>query len=910
LRYTLRFTEAPRQAVETLLYNPLIQTAEVSFSGEARDELSDQTPLETPISGTPEPEILGVVGAETEELERLSSERLLALNIAEMRAIQDYYTAQDRPGEREGQGLPANPTDVELEMIAQTWSEHCKHKIFAARIHLQDGNERRIVDGLFQTYIRNTTERLWDRKPFLRSVFTDNSGVVSFSPDHALCFKVETHNSPSALDPYGGAITGIVGVNRDVLGTGRGAQPILNTDVLCFGYPDTLPDTVPAPLLHPRRVLDGVHRGIVDGGNQSGIPTVAGAFVFDESYTGKPLVFCGTAGILPPEVPQGGGHEPSWEKHIRPGDRAVMMGGRIGKDGIHGATFSSLALEESSPTSAVQIGDPITQRRVWDVLIEARDRGLIRSITDNGAGGLSSSLGEMARDSGGVEIDLDACPLKYPGLAAWEILVSESQERMSLAVDPEMVDELIGLAESRGVEASDIGRFTDSGFIRAYHQGRCVASLELAFLHDGLPRLELEAELPPPVVMAPEGSDIPERAATLAAVGPNEARPSATALTLALLSHPSIASREALIRAYDHEVQGCSVTKPFAGRLADAPTDGAVVLPELDADYGVSITHGLAPWIGDYDGYAMAACAVDEAMRAHVALGGDPDRAAALDNFCWSDPVQSERNPEGRLRLGQLIRTCEGLSETCLAFELPLISGKDSMKNDAHTERGRISVRPTLLVSLLGCVPDLERALSTDFKAAGNSIYVLGVSGKELGGSVIERIGALAGAGSLETAALRRAPNLDAEQSMASYRAFYRAVQAGLVVSAHDISDGGLAVALCEMALGGRLGCTVDMTTLPLGPEEWEETLWAVEIVKLFSESPGRILFEVPPESRADLESELAGRPFARIGEVTAEPIVAAGGLELDVTAIEHAFAGLDRLLSTELAYSDRRPGE
>ena len=375
-------------------------------------------------------------GMSDRQLTELSAQRLLALSLRELHAVRDYYRSPPVRERRRAAGLDAAATDVELEMIAQTWSEHCKHKIFNATIDYHEGGRSETIRSLFDRCIRATTHEVDPGDGFLRSVFHDNSGVIEFDAETLLCFKAETHNSPSALDPYGGAITGIVGVNRDIIGTGRGARPIFNTNVLCFAPPRM--EEVPSGLLPPRAVLEGVHRGIVDGGNQSGIPTVAGAVLFDPSFVGKPLVFCGTGGIMPASLLGA----PAWEAEPRAGDLAVMVGGRIGRDGIHGATFSSLALDESSPLSAVQIGDPITQKKMSDFLLEARDRGLYRAITDNGAGGLSSSFGEMARACGGVRLELERAPLKYHGLEPWEILVSESQERMSLAVPPEHYDAL------------------------------------------------------------------------------------------------------------------------------------------------------------------------------------------------------------------------------------------------------------------------------------------------------------------------------------------------------------------------------------------------------------------------------------------------------------------------------------
>ena len=710
----------PADALARFFFNPLVQSARVITR--AAWDAGERPPALHPHRVAASPLAVGTFdlsGLDDAGLLALSRERLLALSLDEMKAVRSWAAARGGP-----------VTDVELEMVAQTWSEHCKHKIFNATIRYREGGREETVRSLFKTYIRATTERLRRRRRFLRSVFHDNSGVVAFDRKALLCFKVETHNSPSALDPYGGAITGIVGVNRDIMGTGKGARPIFNTNVLCFGWPDTPASDVPEGLLHPRRVLEGVHRGIVDGGNQSGIPVVAGGFVFDESYLGKPLVFCGTGGVLPARV-RG---RPSWERAIRAGDIAVMVGGRIGKDGIHGATFSSEALSSSSPTSAVQIGDPITQKKACDLLLEARDLGLYRGLTDNGAGGLSSSLGEMATLSGGVRVDLDRCPLKYAGLAPWEILLSESQERMSLAVPPARLDGL--------PRAGEAARRRSRGDRRVHR--RRIRGGRLGRPMRGARRPRVPARRTPGDGAA-RGVD---RARTAGAAGPGAGSAPRPAPDLAsalrtVLADPNIRSREEWVRQYDHEVQGRSVVKPFVGARREAPSDGAVLRLRPDSRLGITVTHGIAPRYGDWDAYEMARCAVDEAVRGHVALGGDPERMAGLDNFCWPDPVEAPGNPDGAYKLAQLVRACRGLADACAAFGLPLVSGKDSMKNDARIGGRRISVRPTLLVSLTGVVPDVRRSLTTDFKRPGDAIWLLGASRGELGGTVYERIAGL-----------------------------------------------------------------------------------------------------------------------------------------------------------------------
>ena len=863
-----------------LFYNPLVQTAMIISRAEW--ESGTRPPERYPrpnVHDRAEPELIPIASMKDAELEALSRERLLALTLPEMQAIRRHYADAATVQARKACGLPEEATDVEIEMIAQTWSEHCKHKIFNAVIHYSDEQGSKTVPSLFKTYIRAVTETLRSRVSFLRSVFTDNAGVVQFFPGSLVCIKAETHNSPSALDPYGGAITGIVGVNRDILGTGLGAKPIFNTNVLCFGYPDTPQDKIPPGFMHPRDIMEGVHKGIVDGGNQSGIPTVAGAFLFDESYRGKPLVFCGTGGILPETI----NGKPSWEKTVKPGMLAVMLGGRIGKDGIHGATFSSLALDETSPVSAVQIGDPIIQKRMTDLLLEARDLGLYEAITDNGAGGLSSSLGEMAEGSGGVRINLSACPLKYEGLSPWEILVSESQERMSLAVLPEKLEAFMELARQRDVEASVVGEFTNSGYIEILAHEQLVGLLPIEFLHHGLPVMELPARWTPPyrpepsvrAVLLNGHSDVQGITETIgtdqqtlqtavwyvaSGTEPDKERNLGTCenLILAMLAEPNVASKEPLIRQYDHEVQARTVEKPFTGIERDAPSDGGVVKLAHKGYAGITITHGICPRYGDADTQIMARMAVDEAYRAHIALGGTPGQAALLDNFCWPDPVASSMTPDGAYKAAQLVRACDGLKEACLDYGLPLVSGKDSMKNDARSGKKVISVRPTLLITLVGAVEDVRKVPSTDFLQSGDYIYAIGETNGELGGTIFERLcGFPCG----------KAPDVDCTKADKLYHALHRAIQGRIIQSCHDLSDGGLAVALAESCIGGRLGCSIKLDAIVQAlTAAFDEPQSIVRA--LFAETGGRFIVTVRREDRERFEQMLSGNAYYLLGTV------------------------------------------
>ncbi len=769
----------------------------------------------------------------------LSEQGLLALNLTEMKAIRDHYRRPEVQDARQAEGLPPHaPTDVELECLAQTWSEHCKHKIFASKIHHVDTEtgEDTVIDSIFKTHIMKPTHDMQEEVDWLLSVFHDNSGVIAWDDTYSVCMKAETHNSPSALDPYGGAMTGIVGVNRDILGTGLGARPIANTDVFCFGPPDWSGD-LPDNLFHPSRVLRGVHAGVRVGGNESGIPTVNGAIVFDDRYIGKPLVYCGTVGIMPRHLPDG---RPSHIKTPEANDIVYMVGGRVGYDGIHGATFSSLELTEESPSSAVQIGDPITQKKMLDMLLEARDAGLISCITDNGAGGLSSSIGEMAEYTNGCEIDLGAVPLKQAGLSSWEILVSESQERMTVAVQPGDQAAFEALAALHEVEATPVARFTSSGQFHVKHGEDTVALLPIEFLHDGVPQLELEAEWvrpKPAEFVPPADADHAE-------------------LLLRMLGRPNIASKEAWVRQYDHEVIAQTAIKPFVGVARDGPGDAGVIAPVHGDPHGLVISCGIAPRYSDLDAGAMAAASIDEAVRNAVCVGLDVDKMAGLDNFCWPDPIESAKTPDGRFKLAQLVRANRELERVCRAYRLPCVSGKDSMKNDYGQGENKISIPPTLLFSLFGDHPDVRFTATSDFKEAGDRIYLVGTSHDELGASelafMLTECGEAAGIGG-------QVPLLPhPEQNLAMYRQLATAIQRGAVRTAHDCSEGGVAVAVAEMCIGGRLGANVDLDGTGAGD------VWG----RLWGESLGRFIVAVSPEHETTFRELMRGHRITVLGEV------------------------------------------
>ncbi len=771
----------------------------------------------------------------------------LALDMVSLNVIRDYFNTKEN----------RNPTDVELESIAQTWSEHCKHTIFAAK--LDD-----IDEGIFKAYIREATVRIRrekGEKDFCLSVFSDNSGGIEFDDRYLVSDKVETHNSPSALDPFGGAITGVVGVNRDTIGFGMGSRPVANRYGFCFADPfDEKPlfrsRDKDSELLSPRRIMEGVIQGVNVGGNCSGIPTPQGYIYFDERYKGKPLVFVGTVGLMPRER----NGVKLYDKKARAGDHIVMIGGRVGRDGIHGATFSSEALSSGSPATAVQIGDPITQKKLSDALVkEARDRGLYNSITDNGAGGLSCSVAEMARECGGFEVDLEKVPLKYPGLAPWQIWVSESQERMTLSVPEETLDDFMDLMARRGVEATSIGRFTDSGRGLVRHHGKTVFDLDLEFLHEGLPKKTLSTKYklqprPHPHFEGPQ--DLTES-------------------FVDMVGRLNTASFEFISMQFDHEVQGNSVIKPLQGP-GRVNGNATVIRPVADSPRGVVLSQALYPSYSDIDSYWMAACSIDTAVRNALAAGGTLERLALLDNFCWCD----SNNPE---RLGELKEAARACYDFAVAYGTPYISGKDSMFNDfrGYDDAGNevmISIPPTLLISSIGIVMDVMACQTIDFKFPGDLIFLLGETGNELGGSeylayVGEKLEGKKFIGD-------GVPRVDAKKNRSLYGVLETVIARGLAVSSESVERGGIGVALAKSAMAGMRG--FDVTLPPTKGKLRSDTF-------LFSESQGRVLLTVRPGDRGIFENAVKGIPCAFLGTVSEGTGVriSSGGVPVVETAVE-----------------------
>ncbi|MEZ6143858.1 MAG: phosphoribosylformylglycinamidine synthase subunit PurL [Planctomycetaceae bacterium] len=762
-----------------------------------------------------------------DELVRLSKTGQLYLSLVEMQTIQKYFL-----------DLGREPTDIELETIAQTWSEHCSHKTLAGRIAYRDEHGERTFHNMLKETIfaaTQTIRKMLGDDDWCVSVFKDNAGIVTFDEKQDVCIKVETHNHPSALEPYGGANTGIGGVIRDPIGTGMGARPVCNTDVFCFAPPDTPHDTLPPGVLHPKSVMQGVVAGVRDYGNRMGIPTVNGAVYFDERYLGNPLVYCGNIAMIPRGMS---------EKHVTPGDYIVAVGGRTGRDGIHGATFSSAELTHESEElsgGAVQIGNAITEKMLLDVILEARDRGLYNAITDCGAGGFSSAVGEMGEKTG-AEVWLEKAPLKYSGLTYTEIWISEAQERMVLSVPPNSWEEFESLCASEGVEATIIGRFTDTQRLVLSYDGAEVGNLDMAYLHDGRPPVVRQAVYQSPNL---QGGGIREGQATEPLADASGSEDHAKTLK-SILSSLNVCSKEWVIRQYDHEVQAGSVVKPLVGITNDGPSDAAVVRPDLMSNRGLVISCGMNPRYGDIDPYWMAAAAIDEAMRNCVAVGADPEKIAILDNFCWGNTQRPET-------LGSLVRAALGCQDTAIAFGTPFVSGKDSLNNEFTYGERTISIPPSLLITALGQVADIRQCVTMDLKEPGNVLFLIGDTKSEFGGSHYHLSVGIDGG---------EVPRVDMEQAPRVFAALHEAITSNLLRSCHDLSEGGLAVAIAEMAFAGGYGVDVSLG----GFGKMDDT------VALFSESCTRFVVEVPAAD-ADRFEELikqrTGRSAVQLGLVT-----------------------------------------
>ncbi|MDM8541557.1 phosphoribosylformylglycinamidine synthase subunit PurS [Desulfococcaceae bacterium HSG9] len=787
------------------------------------------------------PAVLTVSTDSDAALQKVSDERNLALNPKDIPTIRSYFANDDVRQQRAAVGL-SDPTDIELEYISQARSDHCNHNTFQGRFFYRASanSQVEIIDNLFDTCIKKPTLELKEQKDWVISVLWDNAGAGRFDDNHYFVITGETHNSPSNMEAYGGAITGIVGVYRDPLGTGKGAKLVMGGYGYCTGPRDYSGSI--KPHLHPRRLLDGVIEGVRDGGNKSGIPTVFGQVLFDDAYIGKSLVFVTAAGIMPAEV----AGSPAEKKRTSPGDLVIMCGGRVGKDGIHGVTASSESFSADTPAGHVQIGDPYTQKKMHDFLLEVRDEGLIQFITDNGGGGLSSSVGESALFSDGCAIQLEKVPLKYQGLDQWEIWISESQERMTVAIKPEHWERFHTLSEKHAVESTVIGQYTDTGKLHITYNDKTCAYIDLDFLSSGFPQWEFDAQwqtpadrgLYEPVISSPANY--------------NE-------LLTDILARPNVCSKEWVIRQYDHEVQGSSVIKPLVGAKRDMNSDAVVIRPVLDSEKGLAYTQALLPWYSAIDARSMACCTIDEAVRRLIAVGTDWDRIGGVDNFCWPDiQYDSLANPDGKFKAAQLVRACMGLKEICTAFQIPLLSGKDSMYADGHlsgsyNETHKISAPETLQFSCIGVVANITQCVTMDSKQTGDRVYVLGITRNELGGSEYYAHFGYTG---------MNVPEVYPEKFSRVYKAVNQAIRQELAASVHGIYRGGLGIHLAMTAMGGDLGMNVDLGKVTADQVHHDDII-------LFSETPGRFIVTVDPVNSEAFEALFNDMPYACIGEVT-----------------------------------------
>jgi phosphoribosylformylglycinamidine synthase len=865
-----KLSPAQLRKVAHLFSNDTVQTFRTLSQREWKKGIAPYMP--TVRVPPPDPVRRYDLALEDNELMKLSAERVLALDLAEMQRIREYFTRPEVIEARRKAGLDGKATDVELEHLGQAWSEHCKHKVFNADIaYSEGGKEERIPDGIFKHFIRTATLGLQEKKPdFIKSVLWDNSGVVDIDPDaaHYLCFKCETHNSPSFMEPYGGALTGIVGVYRDPMGTGRGSRLTFGVWGYCTGSP--FYDGALRPPLHPDQLLDGIHRGVRDGGNKHGVPTAIGGTFFDDGYLGKCLVYVGAAGLIPKTV----AGKPGYDKWVRPGDRIIVAGGRVGKDGIHGATASSQEYSEGTPAGHVQIGDPYTQKNLQEFLLEALGEGLIDFAQDSGAGGIGSAAGEMAEYSGGARIELDKDLFKYEGLAPWEILESESQERMFFAIHPDSVKRFSEIAQKWDVEWRDIGEFTDTGHFHLLYKGETVGYLHIDFIHKGVPQKSLRAVWKTP---GERGLKEPSLDA-LARISPEK-------LLHEMLRRQNIASKEFLQREYDTRVQGRTVVPAFIGERSDVPSDAFVQKLEHAGKGAVACGIGLNPTYGKVDTYDMTMLSACDGLMRVVAVGADPDRSANNGNYCWPGVLPGESD-EPEYKTAQLVRAAKAQYDFATGTGVATISGKDSMKIqgsilDARGRRHRVFGLPAIQFATIGHVPDATMCVTADLKKAGDIIYIVGPSTKdELGGSELyEKLGNPG----------LNAPRVDITATMETCRALHKAVRAGLAESAKVCGKGGLAAALSLSAFAGGLGARIDLrnvpSAIPAGSPHRDLRL-------LYSETASRFVVSVAPANAAAFE-KLMGPLAARMGKAAPRELVVTGSA--GKTILREEAAGLKK---------------
>ena len=737
------------------------------------------------------------------ELMKLSRDKLF-LNLDEMTIIKNYFNKIGR-----------DPTDCEIEILAQTWSEHCVHKTFKAKL---------IIDGktkapLFKR-IKSTAQ---NNSKIIISAFDDNSGVIDFYNGFAINGKVETHNSPSAIEPYGGAMTGSGGVFRDILGTGLGAKPIVSTDIFCFAPPD-LPDAdIPPGCLSPSYLLRRVVAGVRDYGNRVGIPTNNGSLHFHKNFRANPTVAVGSFGLIPKKFAR--------KRNPKPNDLILTVGGATGRDGIHGATFSSGEMSSRTLTvsgSAVQIGNAIEEKRVIDAVLCLRNNNLIRAITDCGAGGYSSAIGEMGKNIG-AQVSLEKIPLKYLGLAPWEIFLSESQERMVLAIDPLKINKVEKILDNFNVPHAVIGKFTNTKRLFVKHKDELVAQLDMKFLHGGLPqRLMLGKTIKKN--FKEKHPPIPRNYETMIEK---------------VISHPNVCSKEPILRVYDHNVQGSTALHPLAGVNFDSPNDGAVVKPILAKPYGLVVTHGINPSLNAIDPYRGSIWALTEAVANYVAVGGELQNAALVDNFIWPFPDEES--------LADLDKSVDACVDFANITKMPFVSGKDSLSSTYRYPTGKvIKIPPVLLISVFGRIPDVTKTASSDFKSTDSTIVLVGKSDFEnLGGSVYFDI---------TNSTSQKISRVDLKLLPSVLSSITSAIKSDLTLSVHDISEGGLISALAEMCFGGDCGASI--TLAPLSRKIRPNFM-------LFNETPGTFLVEVKDDQTA--KKLFSNVPYQILGKTQKE---------------------------------------
>lgn len=803
-------------SIARILHNLVVETYSIYLP----DELPK--PQAHKIESNEEPSIQRIsLHMSERRFHELMSQRMLSISVEEFKTIKRYFKKDKVIEERKRFGLDTRITDAELEIIARIWSEQCRHKIFNAAVNYRENDDNHAINSVFKTFIVGATEQI--KKPYLVSAFKDNSGIIKFNPNYDLAIKVETYNAGPALEPYAGTLGGVLAVQRDILGTGLGAEPLASMDVICIGPFDA--KDAPKGVISPGQIFHDAVRGIADGGNKTGVPTVNGSIVIDRSYLCQPLVCCGSIGIMPSEI-QG---KRTNERYVEPGHFAVMVGGKIGRENIHGPAFPYAPGDRTKPHCAVPVSNPVIQKRMSDFLIEARDNRLYDAINNCGNGGMANSIGELAQICGGCEIWINKFPLKYPGLEPWEILLSESPDITVLVVHPDKMELLKKLSERHDIDVCTVGKFTKSKRFHAMYNEESAAYIDMRLLYEGTPQMKLFASwrklvFPEPVLTSEPVFETLKR----------------------LLSSQNITAKDNVVTRLDHEVKGQSVIKPFMR----GPSDAAVIRPIADSNEGIVISHGICPRIIQ-DSYAMACIAFDEAVRNALAVGARFGYLACTNNFCWPDPIKSDKNPDGEYKLGQLVRACLGMYDSTTAYSVPIIYCSDSMKNDYHTEKGNHSISPTLLVTIVGKVDDIRKCVSSDFKKSGDIIYVLGKTRNELGGSEYFRL--FNGIGN-------EPPELHPDEHVPLYKAISDAICDGLVSSAHDVSDGGISVAFAECAIGGGAGADIDLSQIPSETDR-EDAL-------LFSESPGRFVVSVPAEKADLFERAMKGTLFAKVGRV------------------------------------------